>query len=490
MTTNDKTGAYLFPSIFAGTLHLNSFDQAVYQEGNIFVTLPPDGKIAGNILLKGGFGTVRGTVLDAEGKPVVGAQVGGGLILATTDVGGAYELKDVPVGHATVVAVSQLLGASGAAEIDIIRNGEIVNATIVLSAVGGVYGTVSKADGSTPAVGIDVFALKRDPSNGQMTIVGSTVTDGQGRYQIKPLPVLTIDSYTISAFLPDLSDGNLASVKVLFNGHQVKADVIFKGKGRVEGVIYDDDGVTPLKARVSVSGLTVKQAKGPGDKLVGLAFNHTQHIRIIDTDFSTGRFSFDNVFVGQFVITAGGAFSPDPVTAADEITKDGETRQVTLKLLPTSVITGRVYLPDGFTPAGEAIKVTFKSDEFKRFCKDTQIGEMVCTTIPQGIQEENVYTLPDGTFKVPLVNAGNFSLSAVDPVTGKTANLKGWVAAGQTADVKMRLIGQADVTIKVFSSDGVTPILGARVDLEEQDFPKLKKSGIAADGTITFNALD
>ncbi|WP_211360494.1 carboxypeptidase regulatory-like domain-containing protein [Geobacter argillaceus] len=495
MVTTDKNGAYLFPSIPAGSHRINSFDQAVYQEGNINLPLAADAKITGNILLNGGFGTVQGTVLDSEGRPVAGAQVGGGLVLATTDVNGAYELKDVPLGHAKIVAVSQALGASGSTEIDIIRNGELVNATIVLSAQGGVYGTVYLADGISPAGGIDVFALRQGDSG--MQIAGTAVTNAQGQYQIKPLPVMTGAEYTISAFLPDLSDGNVTTTKVLFNGHQARANVTFKGKGRVEGVIYDDDGKTPLKARVSVSGLTVRSARGPGGKSVGLGFAHTPHIRIVDNDFSTGRFSFDNVFVGQFVITAGGAFSPDPITFSDAINQDGETRQVVLKLLPTSVITGRVYQPDGFTPVGEAVKVTFHSEETKKFCRETSIGEMICDTIPQGIQEENVYTLPDdgtskvgGTFKVPIVNAGDFTLTAMDPVTGKSARVKGHVAAGQTADVKLRLIGKADVTVRVFGSDGVTPIIGARVDLERSEFPPIKKTGTAVDGTITFTGID
>jgi len=487
----DKNGAYLFASLIAGTLRINSFDQAVYQQGNIMVTLPADGKVKGNVLLKGGFGTVRGTVLDAVGKPVAGAQVGGGLVLASSDAAGAYELKDVPVGHAQVVAVSQALGSSGTAEIDIIRDGEVVNATIVLSAVGGVYGTVSLADGTTPAVGVDVYALKKDPATSLMTIVGSAVSDAQGRYQIQPLQVMTSEDYTISAFLPDLSDGNLVQARVLFNGHQAKADLSFKGKGKVDGVVYDADGVTPLKARVSVSGLTVLGASGPGGKQVGLEFRHTQNIVIIDTDFSTGRFAFDGVFLGQFVITAGGAFSPDPVLVADELSVPGETRHEVLKLQPTSVITGKVYQPDGFTLVGAAVKVTFSSNESKTFCTVNETtGEDSCQTIPQGIQEEIEYTGADGVFKMPIVNAGQFTLNAEDPVTGKVARLKGNVAAGQTAEVTLRLMGQADVKVRVFGSDGVTPILGAKVELEEGDFPKLKRSGVAVDGSITFGGID
>ncbi|HEY6871526.1 MAG TPA: carboxypeptidase regulatory-like domain-containing protein [Geobacteraceae bacterium] len=489
MAKSDSSGAYDFPSVVAGDLHLYSFDQAVYQQGNIFLPLPADGEAKGNILLQGGFATIRGTVLDADGKPVANAQVGGGLALTTSDANGNYELKDVPIGHANLVAVSQALGASGTAQVDLVRDGEVANATIVLSAIGGVYGTVLRPDGTTPAGGIDVFALMLDP-NGDWIVVGSTTTDAAGRYQIKPLAVNTGDGYYISAFLPDLSDGNIVShVRVLFNGHQVKSDVVFKGRGRVEGVIYDDDGQTPLKARVSVSALTVESAPGPGGKLVGIKFMHVQHLKIVDNDFTTGKFSFDNVFVGPIVITAGGAFSPDPVTFADFIEHDGETRQVVLKLQPTSVITGQVFQPDGFTPVGEAVKVTFKSDEFKTICTSNG-GEDSCQRIPQGIQEENVYTLPDGTFKVPLVNAGEFTLTALDPVTGKTAQLKGHVAAGQTAEIKMRLLAKADVTVKVFGSDGSTPIIGARVTLERGSFPKAKVTGSAVDGTITFTGID
>ena len=73
--------------------------------------------------------------------------------------------------------------------------------------------------------------------------------------------------------------------------------MIFKGRGDIQGIVYDDDGQTPLSAKVSLSALRVQRA-GP----VGMKFVYTEHSRIVDNDFSSGEFAFQNVFVGPIVV--------------------------------------------------------------------------------------------------------------------------------------------------------------------------------------------
>ena len=257
------------------------------------------------------------------------------------------------------------------------------------------------------------------------------------------------------------------------------------GGGRVTGVIYDDDGVTPLTARVSVSGLRVQTAGGK----VGTGFAFTQHLRIVDNDFTTGKFSFNNLFVGPIVITAAGPFSPDPVTFSGEVPYAGATVDVRLQLQPTSQIKGTVFQPDGFTPVGKDVAIKFKSEEFIIICN----GED-CQAIPQGIQEEIVVTDDYGRFWLPIVNAGKFTLTAIenldDPEAGRQGQVSGTIQAGQTGEVSIRLVGLGDVTVQVYRSDGHTPVPGARVDLEQTGFPRLKRTGIAGDGTITFSGGD
>ena len=57
-------GAFSFPAVTSGSLRIYSFDQTGLEEGSVRVTLLPDQTFDLNLLLSGGVGTVRGTVLD------------------------------------------------------------------------------------------------------------------------------------------------------------------------------------------------------------------------------------------------------------------------------------------------------------------------------------------------------------------------------------------------------------------------------------------
>ena len=71
--------------------------------GSHSVTLLPSQAFDLNLLLSGGVGTVRGTVLDSNGAPVTDAVVGGGLSLVNGNpVYAPTVLTDVPVGQRTL----------------------------------------------------------------------------------------------------------------------------------------------------------------------------------------------------------------------------------------------------------------------------------------------------------------------------------------------------------------------------------------------------
>jgi hypothetical protein len=486
-------GSFAFENVVAGALRIHTFDQAAFQEGGVRVVLAPDGVVDVNVAITGGFGTVRGIVLDADGNPVPNAEVGGGLALTRTDSDGKFLLADVPLGlRRPIVAVSQALGSKATVEVDLVRPGEEVGATLVLAAVGAVSGTVTRFDGS-PASGIKVFLIVlNDPDrcpSGFVCVVGEATTNSQGGYLIEKIPT---GKYVVSAFTSDFSDGNFAPAVVKFHGQVVRADVKFLGGngGRVEGTVFSCSGAppegtcppenrTPLKAKVSVSGDQLVIAGGR----VAVKFQYVQNFRIGDTDLATGHYSLGGLWPGRFTLRAAGQFSPDPIAFEHELAPPGATVQADLQLRPTSRIAGRVLRPDGVTPVGKDVILRYRSDEFVSFCSETSGGEMECEAIPQGIQETSQVTDDGGRFLFPLVNAGTFTITAEDPATGKTARLKGSVKAGETLDVELRLLGVADVEVQVLGSDGVTPIPGAEVVVEQLDLertdPKRKLTRIA-----------
>ena len=75
----------MFPSIAAGRHRLITFDQADLLEGSVLVSLAENQRIDVSILIAGGFGTVKGVVLDANGSPVADAVVGGGMSLVNVN---------------------------------------------------------------------------------------------------------------------------------------------------------------------------------------------------------------------------------------------------------------------------------------------------------------------------------------------------------------------------------------------------------------------
>ncbi len=493
----DAEGRFQIDQIPAGQIRLIAFDQSTFHQGEARVTLVDSGTTDVNILFAQGLATVNGIVIDGTGAPVAGARVGGGLSLTVTDASGHFTLIDVPVGRRELVAVDDLTGTRGAATIDIAQSGQAVNVTIVLPAVASIAGTVFEANGVSPVPNTKVYLFhpfSGDSEDAQIVVAASTNTDSAGRYRFDRVTLRS--DYTLSAFRTDFSDGNVKAVALRIAGQVVRGDIVFRGGGgRIAGRVLDADGTTPLRANVGVSGDRVVSAGG----LVGTGFRHIANYAVTQTDFTTGEFSFSNIFVGKATITAVGQFSPDPVGAVVTIPSPGATVNVDLRLQATSVIEGSVFGPDGVTPAGRSVIVRYKSAAFKVVCArggTITVGNIVipggeCADVPQGIQEETVVTDDAGRYLLPLVTAGPFTLRAEDPATGRVGETVGSINSGQRADFSIRLLGASTVVIKVLGSDTVTPIPGARVEIKQLTYPKKTFDGIADDtGTLVLNGGD
>jgi hypothetical protein len=197
-------------------------------QGGAGIVLPANGTRAVNILLVGGLGTVTAwsSIHPARRSP---ARVGGGFT-GHHQRAGQFTPTDVPVGHRDIVAVSDTLGTSATAAVDLVRAGESAGVTIVLDSVASVAGVVTRADGTTPVPNVPVYVFRSVNSDDgpQIRIFGTATTGPNGGYRIDRLPM---GAFTISVFDSGFTDGNIGKIVLKFHQQVFKADIKFRGAG-------------------------------------------------------------------------------------------------------------------------------------------------------------------------------------------------------------------------------------------------------------------
>ncbi|MGC5246036.1 MFS transporter [Gordonia sp. DT219] len=180
---------------------------AVHHDGSYAVTDLPDGtytviatapglapralavSVVGELVFRrdftlGGGAALRGSVRDAQ-RPlpanlVVTDQSGAVVANAHAGSDGRFTITGLTVGD-TVAVTASAPGYQPSSQLITVESGVGGEAEIVLTATGGVQGTVRTVDGS-PLAGATVSAIGPD-----QTIVASVTTDNDGRYRIEGL---------------------------------------------------------------------------------------------------------------------------------------------------------------------------------------------------------------------------------------------------------------------------------------------------------------
>jgi hypothetical protein len=481
--TTDSGGAWRIEGLPAGPARVRAVDQAALAEGSVATTVVAGAEITANLLLQGGTGRVRGALFDADGRtPIEGALVGGGQSLVRTGADGGFELADVPVGPRTIRAVDEASGRAAQADVVVAVPGEVVDVRLLLEARADLVGTVRDAEGS-PVADLEVFVL--GPRN------LSTVTDAAGAYRFDDLP---LGPYRVSAFLEDFSDGNVVTTQLAFADELRRADVTFRGRGRVRGLLLNDSGnplgggvvgLSELKPKlgllrppentncledVQVGDVTVDL---PECKSVAIGFERIQLSRTTTSDVVDGSFAFEDVLVGAFDLEAGDRFSGDVVRADGAIPAHAETVDVLLRF-PANAreIAGTVYQPGGDVPAGAGVAVCLPA----------------CGA-PGGIE---VRTDADGRYRMqfPFVS-GAVTLEAQDdsPIPPLRGQAQAAVDRGASAEVPIVLLGHGRVEVSVAGAAG--PVASAAVELRRGTFPGDVHTGQAGpDGRLVFDGGD
>ena len=279
--------------------------------------------------------SVRGRVVDSNGVPVRSAEVrlnntdGRDHRVATTDVSGQYEIRDVTPGQWTLRAskagfVSQSPAQTSPLDQErpmAIANGQRISADVVLSRAGAISGRVVDAAGD-PLSEMQVMALRVRTIRGRRQLTSAGVpdlTDDTGSFRLYGLPP---GSYYVGA-VAGRARFSTETVGMLVKAPEFMMDEIafyYPGTHDIEAAQtieltagQEQPGVsvvtpTPVKG-VTVSGRVINASGLPADRPIVhvtprggvMTGSMTQGLAGADAN---GRFTVRNIPPGEYVVDA------------------------------------------------------------------------------------------------------------------------------------------------------------------------------------------
>ena len=366
----------------------------------------------GVIQLQSISGQVSGTIFAPSGAAVPGALVtvtsGASVRTVIASVAGVYQVDQMAPGAVTVEALDTSTGLRGR-ELGQLSASSTTVIDVTLGASGTLFGTVFNRDNVTP-VGAGVQVELSQPD--RTTLI--TVTNGLGEYRFDFIP---LRRYTL---LADDATGNLGQTQTILSATSqiVEADITFLGKGTITGTVITGNGTAVEGATVTLASLNVFR------RLVG---------SLTTTTDALGAFSFSDVFVGLFTVSA-----EDPVTELAGFTEssldfDGDSVSASITLTPSAPLTGTVFENDGITPAPN-VQVTAE---------------------PSGLE---VVTDGAGVYRFDALPIGSYTLNAFKPANndqGRTTTVIEAPITPVTADITLTGIGMVNVRVEDASGNPV-----------------------------------
>ncbi len=406
-TTTDAAGRFELSAIPVGRFTVEALDPNSGRLGRASDELLFEGHSVDVTILQLPRGVVTGLVLQADGTTVVsGATV---TITSTSTIRtelqantrpeGGFRFEGIPAGEFTLTAREPLGGFTGTVGGRVTFENEVVDRTITLAPFGSLRVTLRDVGGQ-PAPNATATISRGE------TFSRTAAVDANGQFTFD---FLSLGSYRlVGRSLANSGNGGQTTAEVTAGGSTNEVTVTFRGAGSVAVTVVAADGVTVVpSAQVTLSA----SAAGPGDPPGALA------ARLIGFTNGSGIVTFQNVPVGTVFATGeSGALGG---VSNGVISTPGETAATTIRLGPSGSIAGRVLLPDGTTPAAQAI-VTL------RFPPQS--------TLQTGVLQ--VTTNLTGTFEFTGIPVGTFTLDALEIVSSGVRTLSGSLASnGQRVDV-------------------------------------------------------
>ncbi len=377
-----------------------------------------DGAVATATLRFLGFGTVTGTVREADGDLAHGAYVdlesrvfdaewcdliGNRSHSVRTNTDGTFRFTGVAVGGVRATASHPFFPTPVGAERTLTQNGQQVDIPLTLvsgtsTIAGELSGTVFLPDGSTPAgAGVEVTM------NGALPDVTVTTND-QGRYRFAK--IFPAGSYTMTVRDP-VSGGLAQETLFLVAAQDTTHNIRLKGRGTVRVRVVDgaDHPVQTAFVRLRETGF-------PGGVFEG----------VLDAS-NLGVVTFPGVFEGPVSAEVSDALARGG-RAASTLPKPGDTIEIKVVVSTTGRVVGHFLMPDGTPIPFAAISLV---------AGGRTIGQI--TTTGSG---------DVGAFAFDYVPAGPVQITAQDPATARTGIAGGTIETeGQllTLDVRAQALG-------------------------------------------------
>ncbi len=436
----DAQGRYEVGDVPVGTVTLLASDRdgnfvlqtveipragAVTERNLVIVRRPPEEQT--------GTGQVRGTIVRTDGTtPVADAyvalQIDGVLHgVARSAFDGRFDFGTVPAGLADIEAFDGESGLAGAQVVFDVHADQVNDVQIILrDDRGTIEGYVYRRSGATttPVAGAVVWATGT-PFN--------TRTDAAGFYRLEGV---FAGDRTITAADLVRNVQTSSPVSLTGNGGVVRRDLYFLEetiRGGIAGEVLGFDG-TP------VSGATIHLAAGPYN------WHHEAH-----TD-STGRFTIPNLGPGSYAVHAYKTANAG-ASRVVSIRWDGETAWASLRF-KKGTVRGVVRAKNGSgDPVGVRALVVYKTTVERYGLVDLDVT-------PHTLE-----TNDDGTFEIPNVLAGPYTMTIVNALYGEKKISSEIVFHGEVDEHELLFETNGEIRGVVLDHDGVTPVAGAKVDL-------------------------
>ena len=404
-STGADAGRFEFLHVPAGAVRVEALDAATGRQGIAAGTLATEGQVLDLDVRAQGLGTVAG-VVRSNGAPVIAlVEVVSGTtrVSTTADATGTYSVPGVPEGPVTVTASLSGGALAGVASGTLSGDDTTLMLDVALRDAGAVSGVVVQADGTTPASAAVVTLSVGGLGGGTQS--AATAENGAFAFARVPAGSATLDVAAVGSI----------------------------DRGRATALITGNATATVTVQLNGVGGLTGHTRTAGGAPVAGSlelrgtgAFPYTQSLTID----AAGSFTFPAVLAGPFtasLTSSVGGFTLRGTAAG--VAQPGQTTTFDVTLQPSASVIGRVFRPDGTTPAVGA--------------------EVTVSAGPIGNIRVTVPVVAAGTFRADGIPLGAITLRVVDAISGGAGFVGGLTAAsdGQLLAVGDLVLDNTPLTV-------------------------------------------